>query len=99
MAKCPDCRLKVPAWRAWTQVRWSTFRCSRCNAHLRLNRSANSLVAGVGIGILLLVGKPLFHENVSGFVALMSGIFVAVLFATAVLVPAERVSPDDGVSK
>src|SRR6187549_1122756 len=94
MATCPDCNTKVPAWRAWMQVRWSTFRCRRCGAHLRLNRSANSLVAGVGGAVILFVGKPLFRESSSSFALLAAGVLLAALLATAFLVPAEEVTPD-----
>jgi hypothetical protein len=91
MARCPDCKTKIAAWRTWLQTNSTQLTCRECGAVLRMNRAWWTAIGGSGVVVGMLVIKPAFRSSPGLGIAAIVVVIGAVLWLSATVVPVEKV--------
>ena len=82
MFKCPNCKTKIPLWKAFFLNNFTKIKCRGCNSTLKPNRQTMEKVGGTGVAIAL----PFIFiaYNFFGVIGAIIGIIVGYVIASII---------------
>ena len=97
MARCPECRTKIPPWRTWLlETKSKPLVCRECGSVLRM-KAGWLMRVGVPAGLIAqIVLRPAFHHSRGLGIATVTFLVVAVFWSYGTFAPAEKVATSGG---